>query len=362
MRILGIDPGFGTLGWAVIEDGLKLLGCGAIVSGPGESLSDRLVKIHRELDDIILHHAPAVLAMERLYFAKNATTAMDVGKCIGVVLLSAGMRGLPCAEYTPLQVKRAVTGHGKATKRQVQIMVGESVRHEKTAVTRRRGGRAGRRHLSLPGLIRGRCGLYGTLHRGEVMIARIKGMIEELRPTEAIVDVGGVGYRCSIPLSTYERLVGHREVSLFVYTYHREDQLRLFGFFSQRERDLFAVLIGITGIGPAMALSILSGITTEDLVRAVRSGDLAPLMRVPGIGRSKAEKLVFELGRRLKNIEVVSNEAGVKQSARNEAIEALAALGFDEGRAARAVDELLRADPSLPIEPLVKAALKSVSS
>ncbi len=194
------------------------------------------------------------------------------------------------------------------------------------------------------------------------MIARIKGMIEELRPTEAIVDVGGVGYRCSIPLSTYERLVGHREVSLFVYTYHREDQFRLFGFFSQRERDLFAVLIGITGIGPAMALSILSGITTEDLVRAVRSGDLAPLMRVPGIGRSKAEKLVFELGRRLKNIEVVSNEAGVKQSARNEAIEALAALGFDEGRAARAVDELLRADPSLPIEPLVKAALKSVSS
>jgi Holliday junction DNA helicase RuvA len=187
-------------------------------------------------------------------------------------------------------------------------------------------------------------------------------MIEELRPTEAIVDVGGVGYRCSIPLSTYERLVGHREVSLFVYTYHREDQFRLFGFFSQRERDLFAVLIGITGIGPAMALSILSGITTEDLVRAVRSGDLAPLMRVPGIGRSKAEKLVFELGRRLKNIEVVSNEAGVKQSARNEAIEALAALGFDEGRAARAVDELLRADPSLPIEPLVKAALKSVSS
>lgn len=124
MRILGIDPGFGTLGWAVIEDGLKLLGCGAIVSGPGESLSDRLVKIHRELDDIILHHAPAVLAMERLYFARNATTAMDVGKCIGVVLLSAGMRGLPCAEYTPLQVKRAVTGHGKATKRQVQIMVG----------------------------------------------------------------------------------------------------------------------------------------------------------------------------------------------------------------------------------------------
>ncbi|HSV97358.1 MAG TPA: Holliday junction branch migration protein RuvA [Spirochaetota bacterium] len=194
------------------------------------------------------------------------------------------------------------------------------------------------------------------------MIARIKGMIEDLRPTEAIVDVGGVGYRCSIPLSTYERLVGHREAVLFVFTYHREDQLRLFGFFSRQEHDLFAVLLGITGIGPAMALSILSGIKTEDLVMAVRSGDLAPLLRVPGIGRSKAEKLVFELTRRLKHIEVVSNEAGARQSARNEAIEALAALGFDEGRAARAVDELLRTDPSLTIEPLVKAALKNLSS
>ncbi|MCU0844563.1 MAG: crossover junction endodeoxyribonuclease RuvC [Spirochaetes bacterium] len=124
MRILGIDPGFGTLGWAVIGDGLKLVDCGAIVSAPGGELSCRLLKIYRELDEIISKHSPSVLAMERLYFAKNATTAMDVGKCIGVVLLSAGMRGLLCAEYSPLQVKRAVTGHGKATKRQVQIMVG----------------------------------------------------------------------------------------------------------------------------------------------------------------------------------------------------------------------------------------------
>ncbi len=124
MRILGIDPGFGTLGWAVIEDGLKLVDCGAIVSGSALRLSDRLLKIFRELDEIISNHAPAALAMERLYFARNTTTAMDVSKCIGVVLLAAGMRGLSCTEYTPLQVKRAVTGYGKATKRQVQMMVG----------------------------------------------------------------------------------------------------------------------------------------------------------------------------------------------------------------------------------------------
>lgn len=194
------------------------------------------------------------------------------------------------------------------------------------------------------------------------MIARIRGAIEELRPTEVIVDVGGVGYRLSIPLSTYEKLVGHREVALYVHTYHREDQLRLFGFHSQRERDLFTVLLGVPGIGPSMALSILSGITIEDLLRAVRAGDLTPLLKVPGIGRSKGEKLVFELSRRLKHLEGLSPEGEVRQSARGEAVEALAALGFDEARAARAVDELLKNDPSMPIEPLVKAALKNVAS
>ncbi len=194
------------------------------------------------------------------------------------------------------------------------------------------------------------------------MIAQIRGVIEELRPTEVIVDVGGIGYRLGIPLSTYERLVGNRDVCLHVHTYHREDQLRLFGFHTRRERDLFTILLGVPGIGPSMALSILSGITIEVLLRAVRAGDLAPLLKVPGIGRSKGEKLVFELSRRLKHLEVLSPEGEARQSARGEAVEALAALGFDEGRAARAVDELLKEDPSMPIEPLVKAALKSVAS
>ncbi len=169
-----------------------------------------------------------------------------------------------------------------------------------------------------------------------------------------------MGYRCSIPLSTYERLSDTGRYR-FSYTPIIERTASAVGFFSQRSAIFSPFSSGLRGLGRRWRFQYF-GDYPEDLVRAVRSGDLAPLMRVPGIGRSKAEKLVFELGRRLKNIEVVSNEAGVKQSARNEAIEALAALGFDEGRAARAVDELLRADPSLPIEPLVKAALKSVSS
>ncbi|HNU91527.1 MAG TPA: crossover junction endodeoxyribonuclease RuvC [Spirochaetota bacterium] len=125
MRILGIDPGFGKLGWAVIDDGFKLAGCGAIVTGPGGDFQERLLAIYREIEAILDRFAPAVLAMERLYFSKNATTAMDVGKCIGVVLLCAAKKGLPCAEYTPLQVKRSLTGCGKSTKRQMQIMTGK---------------------------------------------------------------------------------------------------------------------------------------------------------------------------------------------------------------------------------------------
>jgi len=124
VRILGIDPGFGTLGWAVIENGFSLAGCGAIVSRPNGDLPDRLLVIYRELEGILGRYEPSVLAMERLYFAKNSTTALDVGKCIGVVLLCAAMKNLRCFEYTPLQVKRAVTGYGKATKRQMQIMAG----------------------------------------------------------------------------------------------------------------------------------------------------------------------------------------------------------------------------------------------
>ncbi len=123
MRILGIDPGFGTLGWAVIDDAPEMVSCGSIETAPGSPIEDRLLEIHRSLSEIIATYRPSAVAVERLFFSRNTTTAIDVAKAIGVVLLTVRLAGLECAEYTPLQVKQAITGYGRAEKAQVQAMV-----------------------------------------------------------------------------------------------------------------------------------------------------------------------------------------------------------------------------------------------
>ncbi len=194
------------------------------------------------------------------------------------------------------------------------------------------------------------------------MIGKLRGEIDELRPTEVMLDVNGVGYYCLIPLTTYERLLGQKSVILHIHTYHKEDQLRLFGFFTPAEKNLFAILLGISGIGPSMALSILSGITVSELIEAVRSGNPALLTKVPGIGKTKAEKLVFELSRKMKKLEHMIGETTAASAIRSESLEALISLGFDEGRSSRVVDELLKEEPQIAIEPLVKKALQRLSS
>jgi len=103
------------------------------------------------------------------------------------------------------------------------------------------------------------------------MISKIRGSIDELKPTEVVIDVSGVGYRLGIPLTTYEKIQQSCDTTLFVYTLHREDQLRLFGFYTEVERSLFTILLDISGIGPAMALSILSGISINLFVEAVKT-------------------------------------------------------------------------------------------
>ena len=108
------------------------------------------------------------------------------------------------------------------------------------------------------------------------MISKIRGTIDELKPTEVIIDVSGVGYGLSIPLSTYEKIQQLKETSLYVYTHHKEDQLRLFGFFTEVERNLFTILLDISGIGPSMALSILSGISIHLVRRGRRDGKCRP--------------------------------------------------------------------------------------
>lgn len=123
MKILGIDPGYGILGWSIIDSRLRVEEYGAIRTASEEPIDHRLGAIYRELTDIIAKYKPDLAAVERLFFSKNTATAMDVAKTMGVILLVLNQTGLSYREYAPVQVKKAVTGYGRAAKEQMQVMV-----------------------------------------------------------------------------------------------------------------------------------------------------------------------------------------------------------------------------------------------
>jgi holliday junction DNA helicase RuvA len=194
------------------------------------------------------------------------------------------------------------------------------------------------------------------------MISKIRGAIDELKPTEVVIDVSGVGFGLSIPLSTYEKIQQLNETTLYVYTHHREDQLRLFGFYTEVERNLFTILLDISGIGPAMALSILSGISINLLVEAVETENAGLMMKIPGIGKAKADKLIFELKRKLKKLKAFTGPMEERHTHKTDAVEALISLGFDEARSIRAVDEAIKNNPDASIEAIIKESLKLLSA
>jgi Holliday junction DNA helicase RuvA len=197
------------------------------------------------------------------------------------------------------------------------------------------------------------------------VIGRLSGTLLEHSPGEILLDVGGVGYALQIPLSTFYALTDRAQatVTLHVHTHVREDALSLYGFATREERTMFTRLIAISGIGPRVALAILSGIGVEELAEAVMNGDRARLQRIPGIGRKTAERLLLELGDRLKPPKRYAAAAvGATTTAggkvRTDAVSALVNLGYPEDVAARAVstaESSLGPDPSL--EDLLRSAL-----
>lgn len=193
------------------------------------------------------------------------------------------------------------------------------------------------------------------------MIGKLKGEVQDLKPTEMILDVNGIGFEITIPFSTYEKVQDEKSVSLFIHTIHKEDQFRLFGFFSKPEKDIFRSLINVPGIGPVMAISILSGVAPEKLVEAVKSQNPALLLKVPGIGKTKAEKLVFELKRKLAMLERITGPVSETPEKTSDAVDALVALGFDEKRSIKCVDEIAKTRGDISIEEIIKEALKLIS-
>ena len=191
------------------------------------------------------------------------------------------------------------------------------------------------------------------------MIAHIRGRLLEKHPTHLVVDVGGVGYQLAVPLSTFYD-VGEpgAEVALRVHTHVREDALLLFGFLTALERDLFERLIAVSGVGPRLALAVLSGIEPQGLVRAVRDGDVARLTAIPGIGRKTAERVVLELRVRLPKTLAAEPALGPATGRlRDDLLSALLNLGYHRPLAEKAVDGALAAQPDVTFETALRAAL-----
>jgi Holliday junction DNA helicase RuvA len=194
------------------------------------------------------------------------------------------------------------------------------------------------------------------------LIARLKGTLVEKSPSRIVVDVGGVGYDVLVPLSTFYGLgEAGAPVSLRVHTHVREDVIALYGFASSLEQDLFERLIAISGIGPKLALAVLSGIDSAELVRAIRTQDVARLTRIPGVGKKTAERIGLELKDRLPHTagpaaEVAPDGDGV----RADLLSALTNLGYKGAVAEKAVDAAVKKAPDAPFEQLLRDILRGM--
>ena len=197
------------------------------------------------------------------------------------------------------------------------------------------------------------------------MIARIEGTLAEKIPGRLIVDVQGVGYDVQVPLSTFY-VVGDTgaRVALRVHTHVREDIIALYGFATSLEQDLFERLIAISGIGPKLALSVLSGIEAPDLVRAIKAQDVARLTQIPGVGKKTAERIGLELKDRLpqsiQSAADAAKPAAPEDQLRADLLSALLNLGYQRVPAERAIDRELAQSAGARFEDALRAVLRSL--
>ena len=202
------------------------------------------------------------------------------------------------------------------------------------------------------------------------MIAHITGKLIQKQPNSVILDVAGVGYELTVPLSTFYDLgdLGS-EVSLRAYTYVREDALQLFGFRTEREKRLFLLLITVSGIGPKLAITALSGMSAEELIQAIRTENLAKLVGVPGVGKKTAERMLVELKDKVAALSSPEMEEQLKAGAiisvgdamREDLISALVNLGYQKAAAEKAVVAVLKDDPNVSFETALKLSLRKLA-
>ena len=193
------------------------------------------------------------------------------------------------------------------------------------------------------------------------MIAKVRGILDHKAPGEVIVDVGGVGYQLFTALSVFYRLPEVGEpVTLLVYTHVREDALQLFGFFDPAEKQAFVLLTGVSGIGPRLALNILSGMAAGELLGALRDGDVARLVSIPGVGKRLADRMIVELRDKIDALPEAAPEVAAAPGIRSDALSALVNLGYRRADAERAVRQVL-GQGAAELETVVKEALRLLS-
>ena len=195
------------------------------------------------------------------------------------------------------------------------------------------------------------------------MIAHLRGRLFAKQPGQAIVEAGGVGYDVTISVPTFTSLPAEgAEVSLYIYTHVREDALALFGFMERNEKRLFERLITVSGVGPKLAITILSGLNPERTVEAIRAQDHATLTRIPGVGKKLAERLVVELKEKLEDLAVAPAAQKRLAPAADDVLSALVNLGYQRPAAQKAIEAAIEKEKAAgeDFDALFRAALKVI--
>jgi Holliday junction DNA helicase RuvA len=207
----------------------------------------------------------------------------------------------------------------------------------------------------------------------QYMIAYLSGTLLSKQATSAIVDVAGVGYEVAIPLSTfYELGEAGSPVQLRIYTHVREDAIQLFGFKTARERELFLQLISVNGVGPGLAIKLLSGMSADEMIASIRTNNLVRLVAIPGVGRKTAERLVVDLREKMAALSSPALEEEFAQAGgaapvttedamRNDAMSALANLGYQKSAAEKAVKTAIDEGGELSVELILRRSLRSLA-
>ena len=196
------------------------------------------------------------------------------------------------------------------------------------------------------------------------MIASLRGRLLEKHPNFVIIDAGGVGYAVTVPVSTFSQIGGiGEEVRLLIYTHVREDTLALYGFGGGREKELFEKLITISGIGPRLAVTILSGLPTDELLDAIRVGDAKRLTRIPGVGRKTGERIALELREKLESMDTDERPEGVSLSdaMQQDVVSTLVNLGCNRAAADKAVRKAVAEGVAVEFELLFRRSMELIS-